>query len=59
MKVMVITRPLILIFDTKNNIENGKFGFNNSDEKVCGYCDIKHLCHEKILKKSMEKSNDY
>jgi len=56
---MVITRPLILIFDTKNNIENGKFGFNNSDEKVCGYCDIKHLCHEKILKKSMEKSNDY
>ena len=38
-----------LIFDTKDNIENGKFGFDNSDEKVCGWCDFKYICHESVL----------
>jgi RecB family exonuclease len=42
-----------LIFDTKQNIEDGKFGFNNSDEKMCGYCDIKYICHESVLGKSL------
>ncbi|MDF1884474.1 PD-(D/E)XK nuclease family protein [Sulfurimonas sp. SAG-AH-194-C21] len=41
-----------LIFDTKANIENGEFGFDNSDEKMCGWCDIKHLCHEGVLSKN-------
>ena len=39
-----------VIFETKNNIENGKFSFNNSDEKTCEWCDIKHICHESVLK---------
>jgi len=38
-----------LIFDTRKNIEAGKFGFDNSDEKMCGWCDIKNICHEQIL----------
>ncbi|MDF1878402.1 PD-(D/E)XK nuclease family protein [Sulfurimonas sp. SAG-AH-194-C20] len=41
-----------LIFDTKANIENGEFGFDNSDEKMCGWCDIKHICHQSVLKKN-------
>ncbi|MEA2049347.1 MAG: PD-(D/E)XK nuclease family protein [Campylobacterota bacterium] len=41
-----------LIFDTKQSIEDGEFGFNNSDEKMCGYCDIKNICHESVLSKS-------
>jgi hypothetical protein len=41
-----------LIFDTKANIENGEFGFDNSDEKMCGWCDIKHICHESVLSKN-------
>jgi len=40
-----------LIFTTKANIENGKFGFNNSDEKMCEWCDIKYICHESLLNK--------
>jgi len=40
-----------LIFDTKESIENGEFGFDNSDEKVCGYCDMKFICHESVLDK--------
>ena len=40
-----------LIFDTRDNIEAGKFAFNNSDEKMCGWCDIKHICHESVLSK--------
>jgi ATP-dependent exoDNAse (exonuclease V) beta subunit len=38
-----------IIFDTKDGIENGKFGFDNSDEKQCEWCDIKHICHESVL----------
>ena len=41
-----------LIFESKENIENGKFGFDNSDEKGCGYCDIKNICHESVLSKN-------
>jgi hypothetical protein len=40
-----------LIFDTKGNIESGKFGFDNSDEKMCSWCDIKHICHQSVLSK--------
>lgn len=40
-----------LIFTTKYNIENGKFGFDNSDEKMCEWCDIKNICHESVLNK--------
>lgn len=41
-----------IIYDTKANIENGQFGFNNSDEQICEWCDIKHICHENVLSKS-------
>jgi len=40
-----------LIFDTKESIEKGEFGFDNSDEKACGYCDMKFICHEGVLSK--------
>ena len=41
-----------LIFDTKEGIENGEFGFDNSDEKACGWCDYRFICHEGVLGKS-------
>jgi CRISPR/Cas system-associated exonuclease Cas4 (RecB family) len=40
-----------LIFDTKESIKKGEFGFDNSDEKACGYCDMKFICHEGVLSK--------
>lgn len=40
-----------LIFNTKDNIGNGKFVFDNSDEKMCEWCDIKYICHESVLSK--------
>ena len=46
-----------LIFTTKDNIENGKFGFDNSDEKMCEWCDIKYICHESVLSKNKIKEN--
>jgi RecB family exonuclease len=42
-----------LIFATKENIENGKFGYKNSDEKICEWCDIKYICHEGVLNKKI------
>ena len=42
-----------LIFNTRDSIEEGRFSFNNSDEKMCGYCDIKHICHESVLSKEL------
>ncbi|MEA2099990.1 MAG: PD-(D/E)XK nuclease family protein [Campylobacterota bacterium] len=42
-----------LIYNTKEKIQNGEFIFNNSDEKICGYCDIKHICHESVLGKGV------
>lgn len=39
------------IFDTKENIENGKFNFDNSDEKNCEWCDIKFMCHSNLVDK--------
>ena len=42
-----------LIFNTKDNIENGKFIFDNSDEKMCEWCDIKNICHESVLSKKV------
>jgi len=44
-----------LIFTTRENIENGKFGFDNSDEKMCEWCDIKYICHESVLSKNKNK----
>ena len=41
-----------LILDTKESIEVGKFGFDNSDEKMCEWCDIKYICHESVLSKN-------
>lgn len=43
-----------LIFDTKENIENGKFNFDNSDDKNCEWCDIKFMCHSNLLNKGLE-----
>jgi len=40
-----------IIFDTKEGIENGEFGFDNSDEKACGWCDFRFICHEGVLGK--------
>ena len=41
-----------IIYNTKANIEAGQFAFNNIDEKACGYCDIRFMCHEGILSKN-------
>lgn len=46
-----------LIFNTKVKIEAGKFNYNSSDEKVCGYCDMRFLCHSGVLSKS-ENNNE-
>ena len=42
-----------IIFDTKAGIENGVFGFDNSDEKACGWCDFRFICHEGVLGKNL------
>ena len=44
-----------LIFDVKKEIENGEYSFDNSDEKVCGWCDMKFICHEGVLGKINKK----
>ncbi|MGB3751190.1 MAG: PD-(D/E)XK nuclease family protein, partial [Arcobacteraceae bacterium] len=41
-----------MIFDTKDSIENGEFGFDDSDEQVCGWCDIRNICHVGVLSKN-------
>jgi len=41
-----------VIFGTRDNIEKGDFSFNNTDETACGYCDMKFLCHERVLSKN-------
>jgi hypothetical protein len=40
-----------VIYGTKAKIEAGNFTFDSSDEKYCGYCDFKHMCHSIILNK--------
>ena len=47
----------MVIHDTKNNIEAGDFTFNNADEKACGYCDMRFICHEGVLSKIVYESN--
>ena len=37
----------------KECINNGKFGFNNEDEKVCEYCNFAKICHQDILEKEI------
>lgn len=39
------------IMRIKVQIETGTFGFDNREEEVCGYCEIKHLCHQSVLNK--------
>jgi ATP-dependent exoDNAse (exonuclease V) beta subunit len=41
----------VLINETKKKIEKGEFIFNNSDAKVCEWCDMKYICHESVLSK--------
>ncbi len=41
-----------IIYSTKQSMESGKFGFDNSDEKMCEWCDIKYICHQNVLNKS-------
>ena len=40
-----------IIYDTKKSIESGEFGFDNSDAKMCEWCDIKYICHQGVLNK--------
>jgi len=47
-----------IIYDTKQSIEHGEFGFDNSDEKMCEWCDIKYICHQGVLNKTTESIND-
>ena len=42
-----------IIINTKESIENGEFGFDNSDEKACGWCDFRFICHESVLGKTV------
>ncbi|GEM_PF-1950475 len=42
------------IYETQENIISGKFNFDNSSEEACGYCDIKHICHERVLNKEVK-----
>jgi len=30
---------------------DGNFGFDDSDEEVCGWCDYKRICHQDVLEK--------
>jgi len=45
------------ILNIKARIEAGEFGFDNSDEEVCGYCEIKHLCHQGVLSKGVHNES--
>ena len=36
------------------NISNGKFTFDNRDEKTCEYCNYKHICHQAVLDKEIK-----
>lgn len=42
------------IYSVKESIENGYFPFDNSDEKSCGWCDYKNICHQSLLNKGKE-----
>ena len=41
------------IKEVQNNINNGIFSYNNSDEKVCKYCNFATLCHQAVLDKEI------
>lgn len=41
-----------IVFDTKDGVEAGNFGFNNNDEKTCEWCDFKFICHGSMLEKN-------
>ncbi|QEN03406.1 PD-(D/E)XK nuclease family protein [Thiospirochaeta perfilievii] len=47
-----------LIFKTRDSINSGNFVFNNSNEKQCKWCDIKNICHQNILDKELEVSDE-
>ena len=42
-----------IIYHTKESIEKGAFGFDNSDETACGWCDYRFICHESVLNKGL------
>jgi len=42
------------IFKIKKLIENGNFGFDNSNEENCSWCDIKNICHQSVLLKGSD-----
>jgi len=39
------------------NIKIGKFGFDNSDEKMCEWCDIRNICYKSVLGRNKIKEN--
>ncbi|MBL0707451.1 MAG: PD-(D/E)XK nuclease family protein [Sulfurimonas sp.] len=43
-----------LVNDTKKKIESGDFSFNSSDEQMCEWCDVRYICHESVLSKSLK-----
>ncbi len=45
-----------VIYDTRDKIAKGDFSFNNEDEKVCEWCDVRFICHQSVLDK---KGNGY
>jgi len=39
------------IHDFHQRMNSGHFGYTNTDEKVCGYCDMRSFCHHAIFNK--------
>ena len=42
------------ILNIKDSINSGHFSFKNNDEKVCDWCNYKHICHQSVLEKGVE-----
>ena len=42
------------ILQIQKKINGGIFAFDNSDEKVCEYCDFATLCHQAVLSKDIK-----
>lgn len=41
------------IKEIQENINSGKFNFDNHDEKVCEWCNYRHICHQAVLTKEI------
>lgn len=46
------------IFDVHRGILAGDFSFDAADETVCGYCDVKYLCHQSVLNKEPKGTHE-